>query len=72
MKSYTRRASAALLLGAALTLSSCGQKPAEPAKTAAAPAVLGLGPIAAKANGTAAGKSRGNAGPVVGFPPVKG
>ena len=42
------------------------------AKTAAAPAVLGLGPIAGRTNGNAAGKSTGNAGPVVGFPPRKG
>jgi exosortase len=42
------------------------------AKTAATPAVLGLGPIAAKASGSAVGKSGGNAGPVVGFPPRKG
>lgn len=42
------------------------------AKTAAAPAVLGLGPIAGRTNGNAAGKSAGNAGPVVGFPPRKG
>jgi exosortase len=41
------------------------------AKAAAAPAVLGLGPIAAKGNGAAAGKVKGNAGPVVGFPPRK-
>jgi exosortase len=42
------------------------------AKTTVTPAVLGLGPIAAKASGSAAGKSGGNAGPVVGFPPRKG
>jgi len=41
------------------------------AKTAA-PAVLGLGPMGARSNGSAAGKSAGNAGPVVGFPPRKG
>jgi len=45
---------------------SAGRK----AKTAA-PAVLGLGPMAARSNGSAAGKSRGDAGPVVGFPPRK-
>lgn len=53
---------------AAAVAESTGRK----AKTAAAPAVLGLGPIAAKTNGSAAGKSTGNAGPVVGFPPRKG
>jgi exosortase/archaeosortase family protein len=42
------------------------------AKTTAAPAVLGLGPVAGRTNGNAAGKSTGNAGPVVGFPPRKG
>ena len=42
------------------------------AKTTAAPAVLGLGPVAGRTNGNAAGKSTGNAGPVVGFPQRKG
>lgn len=53
---------------AAAVAESTGRK----AKTAATPAVLGLGPLAAKTNGSAAGKSTGNAGPVVGFPPRKG
>lgn len=51
----------------AATSETSGRK----AKGAAAPAVLGLGSIAAKGNGAAAGKSKGNAGPVVGFPPKK-
>ena len=42
------------------------------AKTTAAPAVLGLGPVAGRTNGNAAGKNTGNAVPVVGFPPRKG
>ena len=53
---------------AAAVPESAGRK----AKTAATPAVLGLGPIAAKTTGSAAGKSTGNAGPVVGFPQRKG
>jgi exosortase len=53
---------------AAAVSESAGRK----AKTAAAPTVLGLGPIAAKTTGSAAGKNTGNAGPVVGFPQRKG
>ena len=53
---------------AAAVPESAGRK----AKTAATPAVLGLGPISAKTTGSAAGKSTGNAGPVVGFPQRKG
>jgi len=52
---------------AAAVPESAGRKAKTPA-----PAVLGLGPMGARSNGSAAGKSGGNAGPVVGFPPRKG
>lgn len=51
----------------AATSETAGRK----AKAAAAPAVLGLGSIAAKGNGAAAGKAKGSAGPVIGFPQKK-
>lgn len=41
------------------------------AKPAASPAVLGLGPIASKGSGAAAGPRKSTAGPVIGFPPRK-